>query len=194
MAQQPVPMRSRIRSQSWLRSLCHTVRVCVLRGWVSLWLCMLCLYVHAYARKAAWGLYVLRSWVSLWLCMLCLYVHAHACKAYWGLHVRVCACVMRLSEPMTLHLVPGWVGSDAVDEVQISRRFVPIFAGLELSARKDVAKTSKPRKCWREAEMCQVDERRHKFPARFTQTVGITLLNRLNVRSILKRVWTARLF
>jgi hypothetical protein len=53
---------------------------------------------------------------------------------------------------------------------------------------------SKSQTCWREAEMGQVDERRQNFLVGFTQKVGIAIRDRLNIRSMLKQVWTARVF
>jgi hypothetical protein len=55
-------------------------------------------------------------------------------------------------------------------------------------------KMSKSQTCWREAEMGQVDERRQNFLVGFTQKVGIAIRDRLNIRSMLKQVWTARVF
>jgi hypothetical protein len=110
-----VPIRSRTRSQSWLRGCVH-VFMCYAAEWAYDSACCAYTFTHTLAKlleacmcmrlSEPMTLHVvpIRSrtrlrpacvcdCMSLWLCMLCLYVHAYACKATWGLYVLVYVCV-----------------------------------------------------------------------------------------------------
>jgi hypothetical protein len=78
-----VHIRSRTRSQSCLRPAC----VC---DWVSLWLCMLCLYVHAHA----WGLHVYATaWAYDSACCAYMFMHTLAKLLEAGMYLFMCVCM-----------------------------------------------------------------------------------------------------